>query len=281
MDLYFHRHDGQAVTCDEFVQAMQDASGVDLTQFRRWYSQAGTPVVRVAGRHDARTRTYTLDVTQETPASHGQRVKQPFHIPLAVGLVDPEGRDLPLRLAGDAAAQSATTRVLDVRAAREEFTFVDVAAPPVPSLLRGFSAPVRLEFAYSDRELALLARHDSDPVNRWDAAQRTFVTALLWLARERRAGRALSLPAAIEHVFGALIADTASDAALIALAITPPDGAYVAAMESAIDADGIPAARAYLVRELALRFRPALELAVARHAPPPADAPPQEQIRTT
>jgi aminopeptidase N len=278
MDLYFHRHDGQAVTCDDFVQAMQDASGVDLAQFKRWYSQAGTPVVRVSARHDARARTCTLDVTQETPPSPGQRAKQPFHIPLAVGLIDAKGRDLPLRLAGESEAATRTTRVLDVRAQREQFTFVGIDAPPVPSLLRGFSAPVRLEFPYSDRELAFLAAHDSDPVNRWDAAQRTFVTALLWLARERRAGRALALPAAVEHVFGALLADEASDPALIALALTAPDPAYVAAMEATIDVDGVIDARCHLVQALAARYRAELEAVVARHAAPPGYAATEAQI---
>jgi len=277
MDLYFARHDGQAVTCDDFVQAMQDASGVDLSQFKRWYSQAGTPVVRVAGRYDEKARTYTVDVTQETPPSPGQRAKLPFHIPLAVGLIGTHGRDLPLKAAVDDGVV-ATTRVLDVRNARQQFTFADVPAEPIPSIARGFSAPVRVEFPYSDRELAFLAAHDSDPVNRWDAAQRTFVTALLWLARERRAGRAFALPHVLEHVVAHLIGDAASDPALIAMTLTPPDPAYVAAMESTLDADGVSAARVYLVRELAGRLRPAFEAIVTRHAPPRGYAPTQAQI---
>ena len=276
MDLFFARHDGQAVTCDDFAQAMQDASGLDLTQFKRWYSQAGTPVMRVAGRYDQDAKTYTLEVAQESQPSAGQRTKEPHHIPLAVGLLDQAGNDLPLRVEGDELAP--TTRVLDVRAPRQLFRFIDVPAAPVPSLLRGFSAPVRLDFPYSDRELAFLAAHDSDPVNRWDAAQRTFVTALLWLARERRAGKAMALPAVLEQVVAHLLVDTRSDPALIALALSPPDLAYVAAMEATLDADGVVAAREHLMRELAVRLRPAFEATIVRHRPATDYAPTQAQI---
>jgi len=276
MDLYFQRHDGQAVTCDDFVQAMQDASGLDLTQFKRWYGQAGTPLVRLAGRYDEQAKTYTLEVAQEASPSPGQRAKEPYHIPLAIGLVGSDGLDLPLRVEVD--SESPTTRVLDVRSPRQLFRFIDVPTPPVPSLLRGFSAPVRMDFPYSDRELAFLAAHDSDPVNRWDAAQRTFVTALLWLARERRAGKALTLPAALEQVITHLLGDTSSDPALIALALTPPDLAYVAAMEPTLDADGVAAAREHLMRELASRLRSEFEAVLRRHRPAAVYAPSQAQI---
>ncbi len=160
-----------------------------------------------------------------------------------------------------------------MREARQRFRFLDVPVAPVPSLLRGHSAPVRVEFEYTDRELALLAAHDADPVNRWDAAQRTFVTAILWLARQQRAGAPLVLPAGIEHVVGHLLDDTASDPALVALALAPPDLAYVAAMEPVQDVDGIVAARAFLVRSLAARLRPAFEAVVRRHRPGTAYAP--------
>jgi len=140
IDLYFQRHDGHAVTCDDFVQAMQDASGFDLTQFKRWYSQAGTPVVTATGIFDAAQSTYTLDVSQDIAATPGQPSKLPLHIPLALGLVGPDGRDIPLRLDGEATA-SGETRVLHLRQQAQTFRFVDVPARPVPSLLRGFSAP--------------------------------------------------------------------------------------------------------------------------------------------
>jgi aminopeptidase N len=137
---------------------------------------------------------------------------------------------------------------------------------------------VRLDFPYSDRELAFLAAHDSDPVNRWDAAQRTFVTALLWLARERRAGKPLVLPAVLEQVIAHLLGDAKSDPALLSLALTPPDLAYVAAMEPTLDADGIAAARHHLMRELATRLRSEFEAVLRRHRPAPIYAPSQAQI---
>ncbi len=277
MDLYFDRHDGMAVTCDDFAQAMQDASKVDLTQFKRWYAQAGTPVVRVRGAWDAATRTYTLDIAQHTPPTPGQPDKQPFHIPFAVGLLDPEGRDIPLRLDGEAAPLG-TTRVLDVRESSQSFRFAGIAAPPVPSLLRGYSAPVIVEFDYTADELAFLAAHDSDAVSRWDAAQRSFADAILSLARDHRDGRPLVVPATLAGVVRMLLADRASDPALLALALTPPSPAYVAARTTTIDVDGVVAALMFLTREIARGLRAEFERAYrerrvgAPYAPTPDQA---------
>jgi aminopeptidase N len=264
IDLYFRRHDGSAVTCDDFVDAMQDASGVDMTQFKRWYSQAGTPVVKAAGHYDAAHSTYTLEVSQQTPATPGQPTKQPLHIPFAVGLVGPDGRDIPLRLEGEAAAADGT-RVLHLQQPSQTFRFVAVPAQPVPSLLRGFSAPALLEFEYTDAELAFLAIHDSDAVNRWDAAQRSFVRAMLSLAADHRARRALVAPPALLDVVRLLLADRAGDPALIGLALTFPDAAYVAALADSIDVDGITAARNLLARELATALRQDFADTYSRH----------------
>jgi len=275
MDLYFARHDGMAVTCDDFAQAMGDASRVELGQFKRWYSQAGTPVVAVRGTYDDDALTYTLDIAQHTPPTPGQPEKEPFHIPFAVGLVDQTGRDIPLRLDGEAAPVG-TTRVLDVREARQSFRFAGIKARPVPSLLRGFSAPVKVEFDYTDEELAFLAAHDNDAVNRWDAAQRSFSNAVLALARDQREGRPLALPASLTGVVGKLLADRASDPALLALALAPPDPVYVAALVPIIDADGVVAARAFLIHELGRALRGEFERAYherrvrASYAPTPA-----------
>jgi aminopeptidase N len=263
MDLYFERHDGHAATCDDFVQAMQDASDVDLMQFRRWYSQAGTPVVTARGHYDAASRSFTLEVEQKTAPTPGQAHKQPFHIPFAVGLLDTHGDDLPLTLAGET-TPGPTTRVLDVRETRQSFRFVDIPAPPVPSLLRRLSAPVKLVYGYRDEELAFLAAHDSDPVNRWDAAQRSFIDALLRLARDHRAGHPLALPSSLVSLVGDLLGDEASDPALIALALALPDPGYVAALEPALDVDGASAAYTFLQRELARMQRGAFEDVHAR-----------------
>jgi aminopeptidase N len=277
MDLYFARHDGRAVTCDDFVQAMSDANGVDLAQFRRWYAQAGTPVVTAEGRYDAATRRFTLDVAQETPPSAGQPHKLPLHIPLAVGLVGADGRDVALRLEGEAGG-GATTRLVELREARERFTFVDVPSRPVPSLARGYSAPVRIVYPYDEAELALLAAHDSDPVNRWDAAQRSFSNAILALAADHNAGRALALPDALSALFAHLIGDAGGDPSLVSLAITLPDVATIANLQPTIDVDGVSAARAFLARALAAAHRGALDALYARLAPTLPYAPVQAQI---
>ena len=277
MELYFDRFDGQAVTCDDFVQAMSDANGVDLAQFRRWYQQAGTPVIGVRGLYDAQAQAYTLEVTQHTAATPGQPHKLPFHLPLAVGLVGPDGRDIPLQLAGEAQA-GATTRVLQLREATQRFEFVNVASRPVPSLARGFSAPIKLEYDYMPDELAFLAAHDSDAVNRWDAAQRSFSSAILALAQAWRHGQPLALPGSLAAIIGQLLADTHSDPALLALAMTPPDLGYVAALEDVIDVDGIVAARQFIIRALAERWRAEFEAAYARHRVTVPYAPSQEQV---
>ncbi len=276
MDLYFERHDGQAVTCDDFVQAMSDASGVDLGQFRRWYSQAGTPVVTARGHYDAAARTYTLELAQRTDPTPGQPTKLPFHIPFAVGLVGPDGRDVALTLAG-APGESATTRVLDFDAPSQAYTFVDVRCAPVPSLARGYSAPVRVEFDYTDDELALLASHDSDPYSRWDAAQRTFALAIRAIAAAHRAGRPSALPDGLLRVVAALLDDRTSDPALIALALSPPDPTYVGSQDAVIDVDGIDHARAFVVRELARALPGPFErtYAAQRRAGPYAPVPSQ------
>ena len=265
MDLYFERHDGQAVTCDDFVQAMQDASGVDLGQFRAWYSRSGTPSLVVTGRHDAASRTYVLDVRQRVPEADGDAAA-PLHVPLAVGLVDASGADLPLTLAGER-VPGPTTRVLEARRAEQRFEFVGIARQPVPSLLRGFSAPVDVQFDYSDEDLALLACHDSDAFNRWDAAQRSFARAILRLAEAHRRARPLEAPPLLVRVVRALLADEASDPALLALAIAMPDAAYVATLEPTIDPDGVTAASVHLAKALGWALRPEFERSYQRHRP--------------
>ena len=275
MDLYFERHDGQAVTCDDFVQAMQDGSGVDLGQFRTWYAQAGTPHVRVEGRYDEAARRYVLDVAQ----SIGGRTRRTpaLHVPMRIGLLAPDGSDLPLRLKGEAAG-AASTRLLEITQRTQRFEFVEVPVRPVPSLFRGFSAPVQLDFDYADDDLALLAQFDSDPVNRWDAAQRVFVGAILHLAARQREGAALALPPLLDRIVATLVADARTDPALIALALALPDASYVAALEATIEPAGIVAASAFVERELARRHRAAFEAAYARNRPREAYAPAPAQV---
>jgi aminopeptidase N len=180
MDLYFQRHDGQAVTCDDFVDAMETAwqerqPTRSLRQFRLWYGQAGTPCVRCTDSYDAAAQRYTLTLAQSCPPTPGQPDKLPFHIPFAVGLLGADGQDIVLRTAGHAPA---TTITLDLTDTTQSFVFNDITSVPVPSLLRGFSAPVTIDADYSRADLLFLLKHDSDPFNRWEATQRLFAGLL-------------------------------------------------------------------------------------------------------
>ena len=164
-DLYFSRHDGEAVTTDDFVKALEDANGLDLSQFKLWYSQAGTPRLQISRRFNAAARTYTLTIKQTCPPTPEQNRKQPFYIPLAIGLLDANGNDLELKLEHEQHAV-AGTRVLHLAQAEQHFTFTGIAQEPVPSLLRAFSAPVKIEIDLTDTERSFLMAHDSDDFNR-------------------------------------------------------------------------------------------------------------------
>lgn len=251
MDLYFERHDGQAVTCDDFVAAMEDASGIDLSQFRLWYSQSGTPQLHVQGEYDAAGKTYTLTVKQSCPPTPGQPVKKPMHIPLAVGLLDAAGHPLPLQLQNETAAAASDTRVLEVRNAVDTFTFVNVPEAPVPSLLRNFSAPVKLAYPYSDTELAFLWAHDTDPFNRWEAGQQYACSVIFRLMDDYRQGRALHLPAEFTAAFRATLLDPHLDDALKAQALTLPAEAYLSELKTPADPVAIHEVRDFVRRALA------------------------------
>jgi aminopeptidase N len=255
MDLYFQRFDGQAVTTDDFVQAMQDASGVDLSQFRRWYDQAGTPVLDVSGEYSATDRRYTLTVRQSCPPTPGQPDKQPLDIPLAVGLIGPDGQELDVVLEGDGAGAPNKTRVLAVKRSEERFVFMHVAAQPVPSLLRGFSAPVILRFPYAEDELTQLLAHDTDPFNRWEAGQRLAVNLLLRGIGDYQAGRTLQFPDSFAAAFARVLAQAAADPAFTTEALTLPSEGYLSEQMQVIDPDAIHAVRVALRRHLAQALR--------------------------
>ena len=172
-DLYFERHDGQAVTCDDFVAAMADATGTDLGAFKRWYAQAGTPELTVTDHWDEAAGAYTLTVRQHTPPTPGQPEKAPLVVPLALGLLGDAG-NLRLSLAGEAAdgeQADNTHRVLILEEVEQSFTFTGLPERPVPALLRGFSAPVRLDYPYTREQLRALMTRDDDGFVRWDAGQ--------------------------------------------------------------------------------------------------------------
>ncbi len=252
-DYYFERFDGQAVTTDDFVQCMADASGRDLEQFKRWYSQAGTPELKIRGEYDAATRQYRLRVAQHCPPTPGQAEKLPFHLPIAVGLLDAHGQEMPLRQAGSERIE--TTALLELTETKQTFVFEDIGEHPVPSLLRGFSAPVRIEYPYEESELRFLMTHDSDDFCRWDAAQ-TLALRLL-LARVGALAHGLPLPPAdgfIEAFRHALL-DREADRALLAEVLTLPGESLLAEEMEPIDVDNIHAAREATRRELAERLR--------------------------
>ncbi|MGA7979661.1 MAG: aminopeptidase N [Chromatiaceae bacterium] len=250
-DLYFSRHDGQAVTTDDFVRCMEDASGRDLSQFKRWYEQAGTPELVVAGTYDPAARSFALDIRQSTPPTPGQPRKAALHIPFAIGLLDAEGRDLPLRLEGEAGAQSAGTRVLELREDDEHFRFIDIPECPVPSLLRGFSAPVKVRYEYSDEELMFLMAHDSDGFNRWDAAQALSQRILLAMVSDRE----VTVPDGFLAAFRRALLDRDADRGLLAEVLTLPTESYLGDQMETVDVDEIHRARESLKRRIGITLR--------------------------
>ncbi|MFB0699890.1 MULTISPECIES: aminopeptidase N [Pseudomonas] len=249
-DLYFERHDGQAVTCDDFVKAMEDANGVDLTQFKRWYSQAGTPRLAVSESYDAAAKTYSLTFRQSCPQTPDKVEKLPFVIPVALGLLDSTGADMALRLAGEAAAQG-SSRVLSVTEAEQTFTFVDIAEQPLPSLLRGFSAPVKLSFPYNRDQLMFLMQHDSDGFNRWDAGQQLSVQVLQELIAQHQQGRALVMDERLVAALGTVLADDSLDQAMVAEMLSLPGEAYLTEISEVADVEAIHAAREFARQQLA------------------------------
>ncbi|WP_415911402.1 aminopeptidase N [Neptuniibacter sp. QD37_11] len=243
-DLYFERHDGQAVTTEEFVSAMEDASGKDLSQFRNWYSQAGTPELHVTDSFDASTGDYQLHVEQRCPATPGQEEKLPFHIPLALGLLDENGEDLVL-------ANGQTTEVLNITEAKQTFTFKGLAAKPVPSILRGFSAPVKLFYPYQRDELMFLMANDSDGFSRWDAAQKLAVDIMQGLIADYRDEKALQLDERLVSAYKSILETEGLDKAMVSKVLTLPSEAYLSELADEIDVDAIYNVRKFVRHTLA------------------------------
>lgn len=265
MDLYLDRHDGDAATVEDFLACFADANGIDLTQFALWYAQSGTPRLAVSGHWDEAARSYRLDVAQTLPPTPGQSEKLPMVIPLAIGLVGPDGRDLPLALDDGSNAERG---VLLVTKPRQSFVFRDVPHRPVPSLNRGFSAPVKLSSDLSTADLLFLARHDSDPFNRFDATQTLALSHLLEATSAVRAGGEQPAPDALVEALASTLGDTALDPAFVAQALSIPSEADVAReIGEDVDPDAIHAARTRLRHAVGEAMAPALEAVYARHAP--------------
>ncbi len=248
-DLYFDRHDGQAVTCDDFVKAMEDANSVDLTQFRRWYAQAGTPVLTVSQSYQPEQQTFTVSIKQQCPPTPGQTEKLPLHIPVKVGLINPDGSAAICRLQGEDTA--ATEITLELTQAEQQFVFEGLPQPPVLSLLRGFSAPVKLEQQRSLEELAFLLSHDSDTFNRWEAGQQLFGQIILTLVADVQQGRELQLPDILVDALQQVLAQDWQDLSYFALLLSLPTETYLAELMAVVDVVAIHTAREFVRRSLA------------------------------
>lgn len=254
MDLYFERHDGEAVTVDDFVQAMAEAGAVDLRQFGLWYSQSGTPELSASGVYDPAAESYSLTLLQSCPPTPGQPNKQPLQVPLAVGLLGRDGREMPLTLAGES-EEGPTTRVVQLRSKEEVIRFTGLDEEPVPALLRDFSAPVKLDYPYRREELALLMAHEPDPFCRWEAGQRMVSQLILGQITAWQERKEISLETAFADAFRLTLTSGHRDSAFLAEMLTLPSEKYIAELMPVIDPGGIHAVRQFVIRTLASLFR--------------------------
>lgn len=251
IDLYFKRHDGQAVTCDDFVAAMTDASGVDLGQFKLWYSQSGTPQLSVNESWDAAAGKYLVTIAQSCAATPSQEEegKKSFHIPIAFGLLDSRGQDIAVK-----------RNMLELTEKEETYSFEGLSEKPVLSLLRGFSAPVKVQ-AWQEREqLAFLMAHDSDPFNRWDAAFRLSESVIMEISDAFQQGKETVLDPLFVDAVKKTLTDGKSDKSLLAMALSLPEENYLAQQMEIIDPDSIHAARCFVRQELAVALQGELRM---------------------
>jgi aminopeptidase N len=266
MDLYFKRHDGEAATVENFVQCFADVSKRDFGPFMRWYRQAGTPEVRVASDYDAAAKTFAIEIAQVVPPTPGQPHKDPMVIPLAVGLLGRDGKDMPLTLS-DGRTPGRGVIVLDER--HQRFALTGVKEPPVLSINRGFSAPVRIVMEQSDDDLRFLAAHDSDPFNRWQALQTLATKLLIENTAAARKGAPLRRDDGLIEAARAMLRDDRLQPAFVALAIAMPSEADLAReIGQDVDPDAIFTARLALRRALGTTLRAELEATYRRLADP-------------
>ncbi|XLT87286.1 hypothetical protein HN873_009039 [Arachis hypogaea] len=288
MDLYFKRHDGQAVTCEDFFAAMRDANDADFANFLLWfvfliltcflhfhvnfiltyqqtcrYSQAGTPSVKVNTSYNSEAHTFSLKFSQEIPPTPGQPVKEPMFIPIALGLLDSTGKDIPLStIYHEGTLQSVSSNnqpvfntVLRVTKKEEEFVFTDIFERPVPSLLRGYSAPVRLESDLIDDDLFFLLANDSDEFNRWEAGQILARKLMLNLVNDLQHNKALVLNPKFVEGFKRILCDSSLDKEFVAKAITLPGEGEIMDLMEVADPDAVHAVRTFIRKQLASELR--------------------------
>lgn len=263
MDLYFKRHDGQAVTCEDFFAAMRDANDADFANFLQWYSQAGTPLVKVTSSYDPKARTFSLKFCQEVPPTPGQPVKEPMFIPVALGLLDSTGKDIPLSsVYHDGTLQSVLsndqpvyTTVLRVTKKEEEFVFSDISERPVPSLLRGYSSPIRLESDLTDSDLSFLLAHDSDEFNRWEAGQLLARKLMLSLVADFQQNKPLVLNPNFVHGLRSILGDSSLDKEFVAKTMTLPGEGEIMDMMGVADPDAVHSVRTFIRKQLAQELK--------------------------
>ncbi|WP_394753405.1 aminopeptidase N [Crenothrix sp.] len=255
-DLYFKRHDGQAVTCDDFVNAMEAANDINLSQFRRWYSQAGTPILTVQQAYDAAAQTLTLTLAQTCPVTPGQTVKAPLLIPVIVGLINPDGTAANCKLAGQ--TESCKDIILQLTETQQAFSFEGLAQQPVVSILRGFSAPVKVVMERSLDELAFLLSHDSDTFNRWEAGQQLASQIIFGLVADLQNHRAMQLNPILIQAFEKVLSHQWPDLSYFSLLLTLPSESYLAEQMAVVDVDAIHAAREFVIFNLAEHFQTVL-----------------------
>ncbi len=263
-DLYFERHDGQAVTTEDFVAALADASGKDLTQFKRWYSQAGTPRLQVTDKYNEETQEYSLHIKQTCPPTPECAQKLPFHIPIAMGLLGSAG-DLPLYLQGaepDFETSDNTHMVIELTQAEQTFVFERVQERPVPSLLRGFSAPVKLQYDYSREDLMLLMSRDSDGFNRWDASQQLSLQVINDVIAAYQRGddiKKIAIDSRLIDALRSVLQDESLDQAMVAYMLSLPSEAYMSELAVVVDVEAIHYSRAAVRKIIATELRAEFE----------------------
>ncbi|KAK4488300.1 hypothetical protein RD792_004056 [Penstemon davidsonii] len=263
MDLYFKRHDGQAVTCEDFFAAMRDANGADFSNFLIWYSQAGTPRLKVTSTYNAEAKTYSLKFSQEVPATPGQPVKEPMFIPVALGLLGSNGNDIPINSVYHdgkleiitSNGQPGHTTILRVTKKEEEFVFNDIPERPVPSMLRGYSAPVRMDSDLTDADLYFLLANDCDEFNRWEAGQILARKLMLSLVSDFQQNKPLVLNQKFLHGVKSILGDSSLDKEFIAKAITLPGEGEIMDMMEVADPDAVHSVRSFIRKQLASELK--------------------------
>jgi aminopeptidase N len=254
-DEYFSRFDGQAVTCDDFVNVMEEVSGRDLSQFRRWYKQSGTPEISYFGKYDESAKTYSLTLTQRTKPTHDQAVKEDLLIPVAVGLIGESGKDIPLCLEGDKCKTFETTRVLNLTQSSQTFVFHNVPGPVTPSILRNFSAPVKVVTEPTDEDLIFRMAHDSDPYNKYEATERLMIKTLHKLIKNVEDDIPLTISPDFIAAYGNNVANALDgDKMFNALTLQLPPYNLITQDLKVLDPDAVQEAISFLRKTLATTF---------------------------